>query len=58
MKKATKKKTYIGTNIRLTDAAYKQIKDFCDEHGYKIGAFVEIAALKQLKRGEYDDTNH
>ena len=47
MKKAIIKKP-IGKNIRLSDNGFRLIKTFCDERGYKIGAFIEIAALKKI----------
>jgi hypothetical protein len=37
-----------GTNVRLSENGYNTIKNFCDEMGYKIGAFVETASLKRI----------
>lgn len=50
MAKSIKKviKKSVGTNVRLTDLGFKTIKTFCESRGYKIGAFVEIAALKKI----------
>lgn len=47
-KKVIKKKAPNGTNVRINAVSFKIIKDFCDDRGYKIGAFVETAALKRV----------
>ena len=47
-RKSVKKKSPNGTNVRINAVSFKMIKDFCDSRGYKIGAFVETAALKRV----------
>ena len=47
---AKKKKVYNGTNVRIADESYERIKAFCKNNGYKIGAFVESAAIKRMIR--------
>lgn len=49
-KKPRKKiKTYAGKNIRFSDDAFKLLKVFTDEKGYRLGSFCEIAALEKMK---------
>ncbi len=50
MKKVIKKKS-IGTNVRLSEDAFTVIKNYCAAKGYKIGAFVEKAALTIISHG-------
>lgn len=44
-----KKKSYTGRNIRISDEAFNQIKEFVDIKGWKLGRFVEDAAMEKLK---------
>lgn len=53
--KSVKKKLSKGTNVRLSEANYLSIKEFCELRGYKIGAFVENAALKRILSESYKD---
>lgn len=46
----TKKKTYAGKNIRISDEAFADIKAFVDLKGWKLGKFVETAALEKLQK--------
>lgn len=45
-----KKKTYEGKNIRISDSAFAEIKAFVDFKGWKLGKFVESAALEKLQK--------
>lgn len=43
-----KKKLYKGKNIRISDAAFERIKLFVDKRGWKLGRFVEDAAIGKV----------
>jgi hypothetical protein len=47
-KKTIKKKSYIGTNIRISDEGFEMIKTYCKRMGYKLGTFVENAAVNRI----------
>ena len=36
--------------MRLSRSTYKKVKEFCDERGLKIGAFVERTLRKTIER--------
>lgn len=38
-----------GKNIRFSDDGHKILNIFCDEKGYKLGSFCEIAALEKMR---------
>lgn len=48
-KRGKKVKSFKGTNIRISDTAYKLLKVFTTERGYKLGVFCEMAALERMK---------
>ena len=45
-----KKKPDNGSNVRFNSETYKLIKKFCDEKGYRIGKFCEMAAADKMQR--------
>lgn len=45
-----KKKAYSGKNIRISDAAFSDIKAYVDTKGLKLGKFVETAAIEKLQK--------
>lgn len=45
-----KKKNYNGRNVRLSDEAFEKIKAFVDLKGWKLGRFVEDAAIEKLQK--------
>ncbi len=55
--KNVKPKVSKGTNVRLTESNYGLIKEFCKKRGYKIGAYVENAALKSIFEEAHPLTN-
>lgn len=42
-----KDKTAIQISVEIRD----MLKEYCDKHGYKMGALVERLILKEIKRG-------
>ena len=48
-KRNIKKFVIKGKNVRFNDDSYDLVKVFCDERGYKLGLFCEIAALYRMK---------
>jgi hypothetical protein len=48
--KKKKKKTTVGTNVRLTEEGYGVIKEHCKSNGLVIGRFVEKATLAEVER--------
>jgi len=48
-KQPIKKIVYKGRNIRISNEGFDKIKLFVDLKGYKLGRFVEDAAIKELK---------
>ncbi len=53
MKKALngkKLKTYTGKNVRLSDDGFAEIKAYVDAEGYKLGHFIENAAIEKIKK--------
>jgi len=50
--KGKKKVVYKGKNIRISDSAYLVIKKYVDQHNYKIGGFIESAAIEKIKNDE------
>lgn len=47
-KSAPKKKATVGTNVRLSDKGFDEIKKFCKAKGLPIGSFVEAGAKINL----------
>jgi hypothetical protein len=43
-----KKKTTVGTNVRLSDTAYRVIRKYCAENNLYIGGFVEKVVLERI----------
>lgn len=49
-KKKSAKKEAAYMNVRINNPNYNLIKDFCKDHGYKVGAFIETAAFNRMLR--------
>jgi hypothetical protein len=47
-KKTIRKKSYVGTNVRISDEGFEMIKSHCKRMGYQLGKFVENAAVKRI----------
>jgi hypothetical protein len=47
LKKKSAKST-VGTNIRVSDLAYKAIRKYCQENSLYIGGFVERVVLEKI----------
>jgi hypothetical protein len=45
----------ISFAVKLSEETRKKLKEFCDERGLKIGAFVEKALKEQMEREEMAD---
>ena len=45
----------ISFAVKLSEDVRKKLKEFCDERGLKIGAFVEKALKEQMEREEMAD---
>lgn len=45
-----KVKTTVGSNVRIGDDAYNDLREFCKERGYNIGGFVERASLEAMEK--------
>lgn len=49
MKAAKKKiKPSVGKNIRVSEEAWKQIRDYCNHKGFVMGTFVENSAIGRI----------
>jgi hypothetical protein len=44
----TRKGDSSAVNVMINDVVHKRIKSFCDDRGYKLGAFMESASLKRM----------
>lgn len=45
-------------NIKINEELHATLRDFCKEHGFKVGAFAEIAiktAIKKQKQKDEED---
>jgi len=49
-KQSKNTKTYTGKNVRLSEKAFEQIKQYVDLKGLKLGRFVEDAAIEKLQK--------
>jgi predicted transcriptional regulator len=45
----------ISFAVKLSEEVRKRLKDFCDERGLKVGAFVEKALKETMEREEMLD---
>lgn len=52
MDKLTKANVGDYMNVRLGGKEYSEIKKFCHENNYKIGAFIERAALEKIEKSK------
>lgn len=48
--KSGKKKNYNGSNVRISDDIFLQVKSYVDEKGLKLGRFAEVALMEKLDK--------